>query len=107
MCLPHEMVARLDASGRGVAALFEAIDHYKGEHLRRENRRLLDLERRARGGDESARKDLNGALAERAQGRGTTVPEELSRLLATGQAKPATVAATTRPSITDRIKSQE
>lgn len=101
------MLERLDRFPDAYGQVEEIIRHYATAARRRENRRLLDIERRARGGDETARKELNEALSERARERGTTPQEELHRLLASGEAKPAQVTTTARRSVTDRMRERE
>lgn len=81
-CLPMELVERLDRHPDPMLQLHQIFDWYRRQAVRRENERLRDLERRARGGkDKQAQAELDRELAKRAQERGTTPQEEFRRLL--------------------------
>ena len=75
------MLERLDRFPDPWGQLHDITGHYRRQYTKRENERLRKLEKRAAGGkDTDALKQLNEALAERAERRGTTPQEELARL---------------------------
>lgn len=75
------MLDRLDQHPDPWGQLREIMRHYARAQAKRETARLKDLEVKARGGkDPQAKEELEKALFERAERRGTTLQDELARL---------------------------
>lgn len=90
LCLPEEMVERLDRYPDAAAQVYEVRRWYTGMALRREDQRILDLNRRGFAGkDQSALDELEELLLPRAERNDTSVEEERRKVVAKYDRKPS------------------